>query len=65
MAKNVTELRDVLLDTFEQLINGEIDHDKAKEITNMSGKIISSAKVQMDYNKATKSGKKIDFLEGN
>ena len=65
MAKNVTELRDVLLNTFDELVSDKIEFEKAKEISNMAGKIISSSKVQMDYNKQTKNNKKIDFLEGN
>lgn len=60
---NIKDLRDSLLESFNQLKSGEIEHKQAKELTNMSGKIINSAKLEMDYNNYTGDKKKIEFLE--
>lgn len=60
---NIKDLRDSLLESFEELKNGKLKTKEAKEITNMSGKIIMSAKVEMDYNKLMKTDRRIDFLE--
>lgn len=61
--KNIKDLRDSLLESFEALKEGKLKAKEAKEITNMSGKIILSAKVELDYNKFMKLGRKIDFLD--
>ena len=63
MKTNIANLRDSLLASFEELKKGNLDNSDAKEITNMAGKIILSAKVEMDYNKLIGNLKKIDFLE--
>ncbi len=60
---NIKDLRDSLLESFDQLKNGNLKTKEAKELTNMSGKIILSAKVELDYNKFMKLERKIDFLE--
>lgn len=59
-----TDLRNDLLDVYAQLRNGEIGQSKAKELANVAGKIISSAKSQLEYNKWAKCDSKIDFFEG-
>lgn len=60
---NIKDLRDSLLESFEQLKSGKLKTKDAKELTNMSGKIILSAKTELDYNKFMKSRRKIDFLD--
>ena len=60
---NIKDLRDSLLESFEALKEGKLKTKEAKEITNMSGKIILSAKVELDYNKFMKLGRKIDLLD--
>lgn len=60
---NIKDLRDSLLESFDQLKKGNLKSKEAKELTNMSGKIILSAKVELDYNKFMKLGRKIDFLD--
>lgn len=63
--KNVTELRDNLLDVLKSAEAGEIEMSITKEIANISGKIIKSAAVQLSYNAYMKyDKKKIKFLEG-
>lgn len=61
---NVTELREQLVDIFNQLRKKEIGQSEAKELANVSGKIISSAKAQLEYNKYCGSKDRIKFLEG-
>jgi hypothetical protein len=60
---NIKDLRDQLLQSFSDLQSGKLKTKDAKELTNMSGKIILSAKVELDYNKFMKLGRKIDFLD--
>lgn len=60
---NIEELRDSLLDSFMDLKSGRLKSKDAKEVTNLSGKIMMSAKIQSDYNKYMKYDKKINFLE--
>lgn len=61
--KNVVDLRDDLLIIYAKLRDGEIGIREAKETANVSGKILSSAKLQLEYNAYTKSDAKIPFLE--
>ena len=59
---NIKDLRDQLLQSFSDLQSGKLKTKDAKELTNLSGKIILSAKVELDYNKFMKLDRKIDFL---
>ena len=59
----IKSLRDELVDSFIKLKNNTMDYKQAKEITNMSGKIIMSSKVELDYNKFMRNKKSIPFLE--
>jgi hypothetical protein len=60
---NVNDLRNNLSDVFEALRSGDIAHKEAKEISNLAGKMINSAKVQLDYHSLRKDEDfKIDFL---
>lgn len=61
---NVTELREELVNVFNKLKNKEIGLQEAKELSNVSGKIVSTAKAQLEYNKYSGSKSKIKFLEG-
>lgn len=66
--KNVTvvtnnDLRTDLVNVYNELRNGTINKGTAKEIANVAGKILSSAKTQLDYNKWVKNESKIDFFE--
>jgi len=61
--KNVNELRDNLSETFEGLRTGTVDVKAAKELANLAGKMINSAKVQLEYHAMRKEKKqKITFL---
>ena len=60
---NVESLRDKLSEIFDALRDGDIAHKEAKEISNLAGKMINSAKVQLDYHGLRKDEDfKINFL---
>jgi len=61
---NVTELREQLVDVFNKLRAKEIGVSEAKELANVAGKIVSSAKTQLEYNRYCGSKNSIKFLEG-
>lgn len=62
--KNVTDLRNDLLDVYEKTKKGEIDVKVAAELANNAGKILKTAAIQLGYNQFTKqSDKRIKFLE--
>tara|TARA_R110000803_G_scaffold167416_5_gene230659 strand:+ start:2008 stop:2211 length:204 start_codon:yes stop_codon:yes gene_type:complete len=61
--KNVNELRDELGETFDGLVSGRVTPKVAKEIANVAGKMINSAKVQLDYHALRQEKEvKINFL---
>ncbi len=62
--KNVTDLRNDLMDVYEKTKKGEIDISTASELANNAGKIIKSAALELEYNRFTKQADKlIPFLE--
>jgi hypothetical protein len=61
--KNVSELRDQLSQVFADLRGGTIKHNDASELANIAGKMINSAKVQLDYYAHIQSKNKIPFLD--
>jgi|TARA_R110000787_G_scaffold823_5_gene3023 hypothetical protein len=60
--KNVVELRTQLAIAFEGLSNGELSSKDASEMANLAGKMINSAKVQLDYHALRKDTPSIKFL---
>ena len=60
--KNVNELRDQLALVFAGLQSGTIPHKDAAELANLAGKMINSAKVQVEYFALRKEAPNIDFL---
>ncbi len=60
---NATELRNDLLSVYESLRAGTMESKQAKEINNTAGKVIASAKAQLEY--AAQRGEKpeIEFLK--
>jgi len=61
--KTITDLRDELCNTFEDLKVGKITPKVASEMNNSAGKIIHTLKVQLDYHTMTKTTPKIPFLK--
>ena len=60
--KNAEELRAELAQTFAQLKAGEIKPSEAAELANLAGKMIGSAKVQVEYYALRKESPTIEFL---
>ena len=63
--KNVKDLRDHLVNTLEELKKGKIGLRDARTTATVSGKIIKSAELQMEYNAYSGSKKKVQFLESD
>ncbi len=63
--KNAEELRAELAQIFAQLKAGEIKPSEAAELANLAGKMIASAKVQVEYFALRKESPRIAFLESN
>jgi len=60
---NVNELRTELADVFAKLRAGEIKPGEAAELANLAGKMIGSAKVQVEYYALRKELPEISFLK--
>jgi hypothetical protein len=60
--KNVNELRTQLASVFSDLRSGNIKHKDAAELANIAGKMIASAKVQIEYHALRKESPNISFL---
>ena len=61
--KTASELRAELAQVFAQLKAGEIKHAEAAELANLAGKMIASAKVQVEYAALRKDVPEITFLK--
>lgn len=59
---NVEGVRKNLSEVFEQLRKGEVDVKTASELANLAGKMIGTAKVQLEYYALRKERPDIDFL---
>jgi len=60
---NIVELREDLLSIYDNLREGKLGTDEVKQAANVAGKIISTAKSQMEYNKMIQSKSRIPFME--
>lgn len=58
-----SELRAALAQVFDQLKAGEIKPGEAAELANLAGKMIASAKVQVEYAALRKDVPLIAFLK--
>ena len=61
--KNVTVLRNELSEVFDKLNSGLIKPKEAGELANLAGKMINSAKVQLEYYALRKEIPDITFLK--
>ena len=61
--KNVEELRGQLAEVFAQLRAGATKPGEAAELANLAGKMIGSAKVQVEYYAMRKEAPTIEFLQ--
>ena len=60
--KNVVELRKELSKVFVELKEGTVQSKDASEMANLAGKMINSAKVQLEYHALRKDKPSIEFL---
>ena len=60
--KNCDELRAELAEVFAKLRAGEMKPGEAAELANLAGKMIGSAKVQVEYYALRKEAPMIEFL---
>ena len=60
---NITELRKQLCRTLIELKTGKCDVATACEVNNAAGKIVNTAKLEMEYAKARKETPSIAFME--
>ena len=63
--KNANELRAALSKVFTDLQNGDIQAKDASELANIAGKMINSAKVQVEYYALRKESPEISFLRSD
>ena len=60
--KNVEELRLQLASVFMGLRDGSVKHTDAAELANLAGKMINSAKVQLEYYTLRQEKPNVPFL---
>lgn len=63
--KNAEEQREVLAKVIDDLLNGDILPQTAKEVSNAACKQIASVKVQLQYRAMRKEKPEIKFLDCN
>lgn len=61
--KNCSELRKELSALYHDLRSGKVEPKTAGELTNIAGKMISSAVAQVKYAQQRKESPKIEFLD--
>ena len=61
--ENVVQLRNDLIQIYQGVKTKKIGLKEAKELTNTAGKILSSAKLELEYKSYTGQKDKIEFLE--
>jgi mannitol/fructose-specific phosphotransferase system IIA component len=62
MSKTINDLRDTLFATLEAVKSGGMDLDKARAINDVAKTIVDTAKVEVDYLRATGSEGESAFL---
>ena len=63
--KNIEQLRDELSLVFQGLKDGSIKPSEAAELSNVAGKMINSAKVQIEYYALRKETPEVEFLKSS
>lgn len=56
MTKSINDLREILFATLEGIKDGSMDLDKARAVNELGKTLVESAKVEVDYLKATGGG---------
>lgn len=60
--QNIKELRDSLLQNYEQTKSGQMEKGTCKELANTAGKIINTIRLELDYMAFCGVKKDISFL---
>jgi hypothetical protein len=63
MSKTINDLRDALFETLQAVKSGEMALDRAKAMTDIGQAIINTAKVEVDYIRATGGDAQSKFIE--
>lgn len=61
--KNITELRNSLLENYEKMKSKNMDLKVGKELANTAGKILSTVNIELKYQQINGVKEKINFLE--
>lgn len=61
-SSDIVELREALFDTLRDLRAGKIDAEKARAINDTAQVIVNTAKVEIDYLRATGATKGTEFI---
>jgi ethanolamine utilization cobalamin adenosyltransferase len=61
--RNITDLRNSLVDNYEKMKTKQMELKDGKELANTAGKILSSINIELKYNDMLGNKTKIDFLE--
>ena len=61
--QNIKQLRDSLLQNYEQTKAGNMEKTTCKELANTAGKIINTVRLELDYMAFCGVKKDISFLE--
>jgi hypothetical protein len=56
MSRDITALREALFDTLQKVKDGDIDVEKARAINEIGKTLVDSAKVEVEYLRATGGG---------
>lgn len=60
---DINGLREILSDEIEKLRNGETTPANVNAVTNATGKILSTVKLEMEYHKLLGKTPDIDFIQ--
>lgn len=60
--QNIKELRNMLIEAFEQTRAGTMDKGTSKQLANTAGKIIHTLRIELDYVVLSGKQKNIAFL---
>lgn len=60
--QNIKQLRDSLMDNYEQTKAGRMEKGTCKELANTAGKIINTLRAELDFMALTGTRKEISFL---
>lgn len=63
MSKTISDLREALFETLQGVKSGEMPIDRAKAVVEVGQVIINTAKVEIDYIRATDADVQSGFLE--